>query len=81
MSYDTAIFEYIMDAGHGWLRVLLKDIPDRRKYSSYSYKDMFYAYLEEDCDMPLFLEQFESFHLTHVHLDGRCFIRDLPSLW
>jgi hypothetical protein len=47
------------DPGHGWLEVpkaLLKELEINDKISSYSYMDCTNAYLEEDCDMTLFIE-------------------------
>lgn len=51
-------FEYFSDPGHGWLKVPL-DLVDRlgilHAISPYSYYRHGFLYLEEDCDMPLFL--------------------------
>lgn len=55
----TLELNYHYDAGHGWLKVpitLLLDLDIVHRISPYSYRDRFYAYLEEDCDMSFFLE-------------------------
>lgn len=54
--------EYHMDAAHGWLKVPKRMVPTiaRKMFSSYSYQDRQYLYLEEDCDMPKFLQTMEN---------------------
>jgi hypothetical protein len=50
-------FDYIMDPGHGWLKVpkaLLAQLGIADKISPYSYQRGEYAYLEEDCDLTAF---------------------------
>jgi hypothetical protein len=48
-------YQFIYDAGHGWLRVPLKEIEALNiKPSSYSYRDQKFGYLEEDCDASMF---------------------------
>jgi hypothetical protein len=48
---------FISDPGHGWLRVPLKEIlPIQDKISKCSYMNSKFAYLEEDCDMSIFLK-------------------------
>jgi hypothetical protein len=45
------------DPGHSWLRVPVVEIePIKDKISPYSYMRGKFVYLEEDCDMRLFLE-------------------------
>jgi hypothetical protein len=49
---------FIIDPGHGWLRVPLADIAALRieeDISPYSFIDGRYAYLEEDCDYTVFI--------------------------
>lgn len=41
-----------LDAGHGWLQVPLATC-EGLDISTYSYQDEKWAYLEEDCDAPL----------------------------
>ena len=51
---------FVMDDGHGWLRVplaLLDRLGIRDKISSCSYRDGEYAYLEEDVDYSIFLRK------------------------
>lgn len=52
--------EFHYDAGHGWLKVSIKDIiilGIRNDISGYSYKDRDYAYLEEDRDAGIYLSK------------------------
>ena len=49
------------DPSHAWLAVplnALEDLGITQKISRYSYKGKRLAYLEEDCDAPVFLEAF-----------------------
>ena len=53
-----AKFDFLMDPGHGWVKVpkaLLKDLGIQSKISSYSYQRGEFAYLEEDCDAGEFI--------------------------
>lgn len=46
------------DPGHGWVQVphsVIKVLGIGAKISGYSYRDSVYAYLEEDCDLSLFM--------------------------
>jgi hypothetical protein len=59
----TIYYTYYTDPGHGWLEVgvdelILLGIGD--KISSYSYINGGKAYLEEDCDMGLFIRTMEA---------------------
>ena len=54
---NNPTFEFIMDPGHGWLRVpmkLLEDWDIDILISEYSYRTREFAYLEEDCDAGIF---------------------------
>ncbi len=55
--------KFYSDSGHGWLRVtksLLKELGIADKISNCSYQDCRgFAYLEEDCDMNLFLKSWK----------------------
>ena len=51
-------YTFYTDPGHGWLRVPMTEIVALNiadKISSYSYQKNGYVYLEEDCDMGLFV--------------------------
>ena len=51
------------DPGHGWLRVTRQELQKLGiidKISKYSYQKGDYVYLEEDCDMSIFLEAKEA---------------------
>ena len=53
-------FTVYSDPGHGWVKipkVLLRDIDLDNKISSFSYQRNKFAYLEEDCDLPLFISR------------------------
>lgn len=79
---------YISDPGHGWLEVSMKEL--RRvgvanKVSPYSYRVGHTAYLEEDCDMPLYLRVLEARGeprpvLVEVYEEDSP-IRDYRSYW
>lgn len=60
-------FMFYSDCGHGWLRVLIKDIVGlniQDKISTDSYINGKYAYLEEDCDMTIFLNAYGRHNAT-----------------
>lgn len=62
MSNTQLVF--ISDPGHGWLRVPLEDVCassaiDHISEFSFIDGDCRYAYLEEDCDAPLYLNALE----------------------
>jgi hypothetical protein len=71
---------YFVGPAHGWLKVWIGSIPEhiREAISSYSYRSGQYAYLEEDCDMGLFLKHVHGGYSTE-HIDDEEFIRSLPS--
>ena len=51
------------DSSHGWAKVpksLLKELGIEKSVSSYSYMRDDYAYLEEDCDLALFVKTWET---------------------
>lgn len=55
-------FRFYQDSGHGWLKVpidLLYRFGIADQVSGYSYERGEYAYLEEDCDMGLFLTEYK----------------------
>ena len=52
------VYVFYSDPGHGWLAVKKKELNElgiEKKISSYSYQNGGTVYLEEDCDMPIFL--------------------------
>lgn len=54
---NTKQLRWFLDAGHGWLRVPIKDVIAlgiERDITEYSYINDGYVYLEEDCDAILF---------------------------
>ena len=51
-------YKFYADPGHGWLKVEKLDLAGlgiADQISEYSYVKGIYAYLEEDCDAPLFI--------------------------
>lgn len=57
------IYRFISDPGHGWLEVRVADLHElgiATKISSFSYINDDMAYLEEDCDMSVFLRAKEA---------------------
>lgn len=66
-------FKYYQDAGHGWLAVkrqLLIELGISDKITRYSYQKGATVYLEEDCDMSLFLQKYNSmFHHATIVKD------------
>ena len=83
-------YTYHIDAGHGWLEVPYRDLLNAglhmSQVSGFSYAqvtDQYVPtlYLEEDCDMALFLNALQSkgeeFELVEKHHDGDAFIRNL----
>jgi hypothetical protein len=50
---------FITDPGHGWLQVPLAELDElgiRSEITPYSYKNGRFAYLEEDCDLGVYLD-------------------------
>lgn len=74
-------YKMIEDPGHAWLRVPLAEIVGMT-FSKYSYADGEYAYLEEDCDAPKFMDakslQWQDIPTEHIEND--CFVRRLGGL-
>lgn len=56
---EQRIYTFRYDPGHGWLEVPMSELFAHglaEKVSTFSYRKGDTAYLEEDCDTPLFLE-------------------------
>ena len=75
------VYKMIVDPGHGWLRVPLKEIVGMT-FSKFSYADGEYAYLEEDCDAPQFMKakSLQWQDIPTEHIDNDCFVRRLGRL-
>lgn len=59
MTQSSKIYIFHSDPGHGWLAVKLKELEDlgiADKISPYSYQKGKTVYLEEDCDMGIFIK-------------------------
>ena len=74
---------WIVDDGHGWLRVPIVS-GEGLTFSEYSYIDRAggWLYLEEDCDAPVWLNAHGGGVQAHPveFVDGDAFVRDLPRL-
>lgn len=84
----AAMASYIKheDPGHGWLQVEMSELVRlnlQNRITRYSYCDGDRVYLEEDCDMSLFLltkeKQGEKFVIVYRHTDGDHKIRNMMS--
>lgn len=62
-------YDFYEDAGHGWLKVKLSELIEleiAEKISGYSYYQNDNVYLEEDCDMNVFLKAMRDKKSTFV---------------
>lgn len=78
---DIPILNFFEDPGHGWLEVslsLLKQMDINKKISSYSYFKNEFVYLEEDCDMSLFLNKLKELKLSEPEIVRRFSNHDSP---
>jgi len=60
-------YEVICDPGHSWVKVPYSDLIKsgvESKISSSSYRNRKFAWLEEDCDAPLFCDAMEKLGYT-----------------
>ena len=67
---------FYSDAGHGWIAVKISDcflLGIAHKITPYSYVRGLTAYLEEDCDMPMYIAAYKeltgSDGIKHAHTD------------
>lgn len=81
-------YEVHTDPGHGWIKVPRREINKlgiAKQISAYSYQDKYgtHAYLEEDCDMPIFTNALKSrgiqFDIVEIHTDSDSPIRAMSS--
>lgn len=79
---------FLTDPGHGWLAVEMREltelgIADRISKYSYQTRDGLVAYLEEDCDMPTYMEaqiaRGVTVNFREEHTDKDSPVRRLPS--
>ena len=70
MENNMATYSFLSDPGHGWLKVPFGDFLavglDLKKISTFSYYDSYRTnvYLEEDCDLAIFVGAYQK---THGH--------------
>lgn len=74
---QPALYTWASDPGHAWLIVNMDELRElgiTSRISSYSYHNNGLAYLEEDCDAPIFIEamrnrgvtiEFRGAHVNH----------------
>jgi hypothetical protein len=82
-------YKFHEDPGHGWLAVPMAELVElgvAHQISGYSYvsRDGLTAYLEEDCDMSIFLRAkgvpiggLDAFGVKYSHTNSDSFIRSL----
>lgn len=78
-------YTFYSDPGHGWLAVSMDELEllgIRKQVSPYSYRSGTIAYLEEDCDMALFMNAMQAqgveVKLKHINEPSNdSFIRSL----
>ncbi len=83
----TPKYHFICDPGHGWLEVKLAELEElgiENKISAYSYKSLSFptkVYLEEDCDMSIFMDAsgITRDDMTRIYFDDECFVRYMPN--
>jgi hypothetical protein len=80
------IFNYVTGPAHGWLMVTktaFNNLTPDLYVSAYSYESDLMLYLEEDCDMPRFLNALDQdeieYQVIENIVDDESPIRNLPS--
>ena len=82
-------FTLYSDPGHGWLRVDIQSARsvglEPKDFSTFSYQQGHWLYLEEDCDASLFVKAYMAKHnrppvVKEHHTDGRSVIRNYPRI-
>jgi hypothetical protein len=75
---------WIVDPGHAWLEVDIRQYPDALQYGTgFGYASGHLAYLEEDCEAPAFLRghpELDSRSLRVLHFDDDAPCRFLPPI-
>ena len=79
-------FHYVQDPGHGWLKVPVSELERLEiadQISEYSYLKNGMAYLEEDCDMLVFMnaraQRNEAVELVEFTRNRQSRIRNYPA--
>lgn len=84
---NNLVIEIVNDSGHAWGKVHVKLIASclvDDQISSYSYIKGKTVYLEEDSDLPKFINAFKKHNpgmgidFVETFYDGDCFVRALP---
>ena len=78
------MFTFISDSGHGWARIpltLLDLLEIRDQISEYSFQHGKFSFLEEDCDLMIFIDAYkqrfnEAPIFTDKPVNGYSAIRD-----
>lgn len=84
---QASTYDRISDPSHSWAKVTKKELKVLGIYnqiSGYSYQDVKHVYLEEDCDLSLFIKVYKNFNecepqFNSVYIDSNCFVRELPD--
>jgi hypothetical protein len=81
-------YNYLQDPGRGWLQVPMTEIRKlglAQKISDCSFRKGGDAFLEEDCDMSLFIKALrttgQEFKLNEVHTDDDSPVRSYSSFY
>lgn len=86
-TYTTTAYVKYEDPSHGWLQVPMAEVRALGilgEISDYSYTDLVYAYLEEDCDMDVFIRAKKAvgvdITLNYFSTDNDSFVRNLRRI-
>ena len=81
-------YQYLQGSGHGWLEVPMTEIKNlglTQKISAYSYRKGDSAFLEEDCDMSLFIKAMnatgQEFNFNEVHTNYDSQVRNYSRFY
>ena len=91
MNQKTKKYHVYSDSGHGWVKVKFSEILKlgiQDKITSFSYTRGGYIYLEEDCDLSVFVEALEKInikpywigHYTDKSSKIRSYSRYIPAM-
>ena len=78
-------FNFYSDGGHGWLKISINDLKKFttmktiNNISRYSYIRNNHVYLEEDCDMSLFITENPTSKIKYHHSNKSSRIRNYES--
>ena len=82
-------FQFYSNPGHGWLRVDIQSARsvglEPKDFSTFSYQQGHWLYLEEDCDASLFVKAYMAKHnrppvVKEHHSNSHSVIRNYPRI-